>query len=58
MLSKRIWICAAVLLLIISVGTAAAKELTLTERLGKLIFEDTSLSTPPGQICASCLIKV
>jgi cytochrome c peroxidase len=24
------------------------------EKLGKLIFEDTDLSTPPGQSCASC----
>ena len=54
MLSKRILISVAVLLLIAAVGTAAAKELTQKEKLGKLIFEDTSLSTPPGQICASC----
>jgi cytochrome c peroxidase len=29
-------------------------ELTPRERLGKLLFFDTSLSTPPGQSCASC----
>ena len=54
MLNKRFWIWATVLLLIAAVGTATAKELTQKERLGKLIFEDTSLSTPPGQICESC----
>jgi cytochrome c peroxidase len=29
-------------------------ELTAKERLGKLLFFDQDLSTPPGQSCASC----
>jgi len=49
---KRIWICATVLLLTAAAGTAV--ELSAKERLGKLIFEDSDLSTPPGQACANC----
>jgi cytochrome c peroxidase len=30
------------------------RSLTDVERLGKAIFEDTRLSEPPGQACASC----
>jgi cytochrome c peroxidase len=29
-------------------------DLTAKERLGKLLFFETSLSTPPGQSCSSC----
>jgi cytochrome c peroxidase len=37
------------------VGTANRQtELAPKERLGKLLFFDSSLSTPPGQSCASC----
>jgi len=60
MINKRILtyvlVCAAVLLLLVSVGTVAAQEPTLTpiEQLGKDLFFDTNLSTPPGQSCAAC----
>ncbi len=53
MLSKRIWICAIVLLLAV-VGTAAAVELTPKEMLGKNLFFDENLSEPAGQDCAVC----
>jgi cytochrome c peroxidase len=53
MIDKKIWIFSAVLLLTVAVGTAAA-ELTEEEELGKLLFEDTDLSTPQGQSCADC----
>jgi cytochrome c peroxidase len=47
---------AAVLLLAVSVGTAAAQDptLTLQEQLGKNLFFDTNLSDPPGEACAAC----
>lgn len=43
-------------------GTVLAKEpslssvsaLTSQEQLGKFLFHDTNLSTPPGQACATC----
>src|SRR4051794_34997658 len=35
-------------------GVARAQELTPEEKLGKRLFFDPSLSTPPGQSCASC----
>ena len=34
-------------------GVAAA-ELSPLERLGKALFFDANLSTPPGQSCATC----
>ncbi|CAG1001758.1 Methylamine utilization protein MauG [Methanosarcinales archaeon] len=52
MLSKRIWICAAVLLLTAAIGTAAA--LTDKEQLGKHIFYDKELSINENQACAAC----
>jgi cytochrome c peroxidase len=52
MSSKRIWICAAVLLLVAATGSAAA--LTNNEKLGKNIFFDKELSTPSGESCAFC----
>jgi cytochrome c peroxidase len=33
---------------------AAARELSQKEKLGKLLFNDRNLSTPPGQACADC----
>jgi len=35
-------------------ATGQAGELSILEKLGKQIFFDTNLSTPPGQACASC----
>lgn len=39
--------------LLLLAGTAAA-QLTPLEELGKFLFFDTNLSTPPGQSCATC----
>ncbi len=36
------------------VAAACAQELTPLEQLGKILFFDTNLSTPPGQSCAAC----
>lgn len=52
MLSKRIWICMAVLLLMAATGIAAA--LTNNEKLGKEIFFDNKLSINENQACAAC----
>ena len=52
MLGKRIWICAAVLLLVAAIGSAAA--LTNNEKLGKEIFYDKKLSINKNQACAAC----
>jgi len=52
MLGKRIWICAAVLLLVTAIGSAAA--LTDKEKLGKEIFFDKKLSINKNQACAAC----
>jgi cytochrome c peroxidase len=35
-------------------SVAADTDLTAKERLGKLLFFDTNLSTPPGQACSAC----
>lgn len=52
MLSKR-WLCVAVfVLLTASAGIVTA--LSSEEELGKKLFFDTDLSTPPGQSCAAC----
>jgi cytochrome c peroxidase len=54
MIGKGISTCVGALLLITCVGTAAAQDLTPTEMLGKALFFDENLSTPPGQSCAAC----
>ncbi len=53
MKKMKIWI-SIFLLLIFTVGTATANELTDEEKLGKLIYFDDDLSVPKGQSCASC----
>ena len=40
--------------LMLAVSGLAAADLTPMEQLGKNLFFDTNLSTPPGQSCASC----
>lgn len=50
MLSKRIWICAVILLL----TAATASALNDTEQLGKNIFFDKKLSIDKNQACAAC----
>jgi cytochrome c peroxidase len=54
---KRIIILTAILSIIIPIAckkTADMTELTPVEELGKKLFFDANLSTPPGQACASC----
>ncbi len=53
MLNSRMTVC---LLVGLSIGAipALAQELTPLEELGKLLFFDENLSTPPGQSCAAC----
>ena len=52
-LNKKICLCIAVIFLA-SVGTMTAAALNDAEQLGKNLFFDTNLSTPPGQACAAC----
>lgn len=61
MIDKRILtyvlVCAAVVLLLTSVGTVSAQDpttLTLEEQLGKSIFFDVNLSINQNQSCAVC----
>ena len=54
MTGKRTSICTAMVLVATCVGTAAAQSLTPMEMLGKHLFFDQNLSTPPGQACAAC----
>ncbi len=54
---KRIFALTAILSMIILVACqkkVERTELTLVEDLGKKLFFDANLSTPPGQSCASC----
>jgi cytochrome c peroxidase len=54
MISKKILGYSLVLFLTATGSALADGVLTSQEKLGKLIFFDTSLSTPPGQPCAIC----
>lgn len=54
MVRKKFIVGLAVLVLSVSVGIAVANDLTPMEQLGKELFFDTNLSTPPGQSCAAC----
>jgi cytochrome c peroxidase len=60
MINKRgftcVLVCAAIVLLVASVGTVAAQDPTLTtnEQLGKSIFFDDNLSINQNQACAVC----
>jgi cytochrome c peroxidase len=47
-------IVAALLLPLLLAAVSAGQELTPLEELGKRLFFDEQLSTPPGQSCASC----
>ena len=44
----------AALVLLLITAAASAQVLTPEEELGKFLFFDTNLSTPPGQSCATC----
>jgi cytochrome c peroxidase len=52
----RFGVVLALILLLLGLGAsaAAATSLTSMEELGKKLFFDTNLSTPPGQSCATC----
>lgn len=52
MKTAKLLICSAFMLG--SVSIAGAEELTPIEQLGKSLFFDQNLSTPPGQSCAAC----
>jgi cytochrome c peroxidase len=60
MFNKRVFtcvlVCAAVVLLVASIGTVAAQDPALTpnEQLGKSIFFDVNLSINQNQACAVC----
>jgi cytochrome c peroxidase len=53
----RVIVAAFIVGLFLSLAAAAfaeARDLDPMEQLGKLLFFDTNLSTPPGQSCAAC----
>ena len=52
-MGKKIVLIGLVVLLV-GAGIAFAQGLTPQEELGKKLFLDTNLSTPPGQSCAAC----
>ncbi len=55
MSTKKIVIAAAAALLaLVLIRTSTAAKLTAVEELGKKLFFDKNLSTPPGQSCAAC----
>lgn len=54
MIGKGVLTSVGVLALIACVGTAPAQDLTPVEQLGRQLFFDENLSTPPGQSCAFC----
>ena len=57
MRSKTIFalaLAAAALLLLVVAGASAQATLSSKEQLGKDLFFDTNLSTPPGLACAGC----
>ena len=47
-------LAAAALLLLVVAGASPHGTLSPNEELGKELFFDTKLSTPPGQACAAC----
>jgi cytochrome c peroxidase len=47
----------SILLLILMATTSVAKPTSDLEKLGELLFSDSSLSNPPGQSCASCHVS-
>jgi cytochrome c peroxidase len=49
-----VFIAAVAFLLVIGFAGYAQGSLTAQEELGKNLFFDTNLSTPPGQSCADC----
>jgi cytochrome c peroxidase len=54
MCSKKIIVLLTFLLFLAATGIVTAADLLPREQLGKNLFLDTNLSTPPGQSCAAC----
>jgi len=54
MRAKTHVILAAMVLMVLAVGTSTAGTLTPIEELGKKLCYDQNLSTPPGEACAAC----
>lgn len=53
-LRSRIWLLVLVAFEMSGLTVLRAGELSPVEQLGKQLFFDTNLSSPPGQSCASC----
>lgn len=53
-MKKAIFIFAAAMFALVLIKASTAAKLTPIEELGKKLFFDTNLSTPPGQSCAAC----
>jgi cytochrome c peroxidase len=47
----------SLLLLFLMPSASLAEGMTEMEKLGELLFSDTSFSNPPGQACASCHVQ-
>ncbi|MGD8393837.1 MAG: cytochrome c peroxidase [Candidatus Eiseniibacteriota bacterium] len=47
-------LCTPLVLLALSLPASSSADLTPLETLGKMLFFDTNLSTPPGMSCAAC----
>jgi cytochrome c peroxidase len=52
-MGKKVAVLLSVLIMVSAIGVSAA-TLTQQEQLGKFLFFDTNLSSPPGQSCAAC----
>ena len=53
-MKKHRWILLGSILVFVPISLSFAAKQTPVEELGKNIFFDNSLSTPPGQACAAC----
>ncbi|MEY4683785.1 MAG: hypothetical protein RLZ25_244 [Pseudomonadota bacterium] len=53
-ISRTVRCTVALVFLFASMNAQAERSLTRKELLGKLLFEDTRLSTPEGQACSGC----
>lgn len=53
-MKRKIFLMGIALTMLAAAMSSAAAELTAEEQLGKLLFFDVNLSTPPGQPCAEC----
>jgi cytochrome c peroxidase len=53
-MKKAIFIFSAAMFALVLIKTSTAAKLTPVEQLGKNLFFDKNLSSPPGQSCAAC----